>query len=242
VGSGGRRAAKDRLGGLLGPASELLTVAPGYEIPVAAALGAAADAVAVTTTATAAEALRLLRKSDAGRAAILLTDAPEPDLPPATAPGSVGGERPAPGRRGGEHPALGRGGGERPDAPASDRAHPAPVPVPAPVPGDGDERPGPSGGWVAYAAELVRGPVELMPAVRRLLRDTVVVGTLADAEDVVHARPRLTAVTAEGDVLAAHFAQGGSAGAPSLLEVQASVDEAAAELTELGVRCAELDG
>jgi chromosome segregation protein len=79
-----------------------------------------------------------------------------------------------------------------------------------------------------------------MPAVRRLLDRVVVVGTLEDAEEVVGAHPGLTAVTAEGDLLGAHFAQGGSAGAPSLLEVQASVDEAAAELAELAVRCAEL--
>ncbi|MEV6785843.1 chromosome segregation protein SMC, partial [Streptomyces sp. NPDC051098] len=178
-GTGALLAAKDRLGGLLGPASELLTVAPGHEVAVAAALGAAADAVVVSTTATAAEALRLLRKTDAGRAAILLAGGPE-----------TAGER-------------------HPDGPG-------------------------------YAADLVRGPEELMPAVRSLLRDIVVVGTLEDAEDLVHARPGLTAVTAEGDVLGAHFAQGGSAGAPSLLEVQASVAEAAAELEELAVRCEEL--
>jgi chromosome segregation protein len=79
-----------------------------------------------------------------------------------------------------------------------------------------------------------------MPAVRRLLRGVVVVGTLQDAVDLLADRPELTAVTAEGDVLGAHFAHGGSAGAPSLLEVQASVDEAAAELGELAVRCEEL--
>ncbi|NEC38786.1 chromosome segregation protein SMC, partial [Streptomyces rubrogriseus] len=93
-----------------------------------------------------------------------------------------------------------------------------------------------------HAADLVHGPADLMPAVRRLLRGIVVVATLEDAEDLVYARPALTAVTAEGDLLGAHFAQGGSAGAPSLLEVQASVDQAAAELAELGVRCEELAG
>ncbi|SDJ71543.1 chromosome segregation protein SMC [Streptomyces indicus] len=179
-GTGTLLAAKERLGGLLGPASELLSVAPGYEVPVAAALGAAADAIAVSNPATAAEAIRLLRKQDAGRAAILLGGGPEEVRPE-----------------------------------------------------QGQDGP-------PYAADLVRGPAELMPAVRKLLRGIVVVGTLEDAEDLVYAQPELTAVTAEGDLLGAHFAQGGSAGAPSLLEVQASVDEAAAELEELSVLCEEL--
>ncbi len=65
-------AAKDRLTGLLGPAAELLTVTAGHELPIAAALGAAADAVAVADVSTAAEALRLLRKEDAGRATLLV--------------------------------------------------------------------------------------------------------------------------------------------------------------------------
>jgi chromosome segregation protein len=179
-GTGALLAARDRLTGLLGPAAGLLTVTPGHEAALAAAFGAAADALAVSTPTAAADALRLLRKQDAGRAALLVTGAPD-DVP-------------------GEPPVEGR----------------------------------------PYAADLVRGPDELMPAVRRLLRGIVVVGTLEDAEQLVYARPGLTAVTAEGDLLGAHFAQGGSAGAPSLLEVQASVDEAAAELAELAVRCEEL--
>ncbi|MFC7894534.1 chromosome segregation protein SMC [Streptomyces sp. NPDC057381] len=181
-GTGAVLAAKDRLAGLLGPAAGLLTVTPGHEAALATAFGAAADALAVTSPAAAADAIRLLRKQDAGRAALLLAGAPD-DVP----------------------------GGR---------------------PGDGPP----------YAADLVRGPDDLMPAVRRLLRGIVVVGTLEDAEDLVYAHPELTAVTAEGDLLGAHFAQGGSAGAPSLLEVQASVDQAAAELAELGVRCEELAG
>ncbi|MFI6208815.1 chromosome segregation protein SMC [Streptomyces sp. NPDC051041] len=181
-GTGALLAARDRLSGLLGPATELLTVAPGYEVPLAAAFGAAADALVVTGPSAAADAIRLLREQDAGRAALLLAGAPG-------------------------------------DAPRE-------------APADGPP----------YAADLVRGPAELMPAVRRLLRGIVVVDTLEDAEDLVRARSGLTAVTAGGDVLGAHFAQGGSAGAPSLLEVQAAVDEAAAELAELAVRCEELAG
>ncbi|MYV56623.1 chromosome segregation protein SMC, partial [Streptomyces sp. SID3212] len=89
-------------------------------------------------------------------------------------------------------------------------------------------------------AELVRGPRELMEAVRHLVRDIVVVGTLEDAEALVAAEPGLVAVTADGDLLGAHFAHGGSAGAPSLLEVQASVDEAAATLRDLDAHSKEL--
>ncbi|MFD5077116.1 chromosome segregation protein SMC [Streptomyces sp. NPDC058371] len=207
-GTGALLGARDRLTGLLGPAAELLSVAPGFEVPLAAALGAAADAIAVTTPASAAEAIRLLRKQDAGRAALLLSGAPEA-------------------------PAAHTGAGTGPDGARPAAATTASGPT-------GDVRPQPQSSGPPLAADLVRGPAELMPAVRWLLRGIVVVGTLEDAEDLVYARPELTAVTAEGDLLGAHFAHGGSAGAPSLLEVQASVDEAAAELEELAVRCEEL--
>ncbi|MFE4172025.1 AAA family ATPase [Streptomyces sp. NPDC056909] len=279
-GTGALLAARDRLSGLLGPAAELLTVTPGYEIPVAAALGAAADAIAVAGPGTAAEAIRLLREQDAGRASLLLASTAGPELYPGThdaaaaVPGQAGG--PAGGPVGG--PVARRGetwaeprtgtaasvpgqsgdGGETP-AGVTGTAGTAPG-----VPGQAGAGPGGGpGGTVGadgtrsaarsdppvrtavaaggpYAVDLVRGPAALMEAVRHLVRNTVVVGTLEEAEDLVAARPGLTAVTAEGDVLGAHFAQGGSAGAPSLLEVRASVDEAAAELAELAVRCGEL--
>ncbi|NGN66865.1 chromosome segregation protein SMC [Streptomyces sp. A7024] len=180
-GTGTLLEARDKLVGLLGPAAELLTVAPGYEVAVAAALGSAADAIAVSGPASAADALRLLRKHDAGRAGLIVGDAPYASVPDATLP------------------------------------------------------PG-----VRHLANLVGGPDQLLPAVRRLLGGMVYVATLEDAEDLVSVRPELTAVTAEGDVFAAHFAHGGSAGAPSLLEVQASVDEAAAELAELETKCERL--
>ncbi len=355
-GTGALLAARDRLTGVLGPAAELLTVTPGYEIPVSAALGAAADAIAVTNPSAAAEAIRLLRSEDAGRASLLVSTerTPAPGGPvglpaqaaesaapasnragahPEPAPGPGGG---VPGQHGpaGEVSAqvggaggagLGRaeagagggvpaqaggdgasgsvtevgvsgglpvraadaGQGSRPGsvggshAQASVRGDGAGLPVQAggppaepgasaggfPAParaGDGGpsvsggDTPSGSGSGAAdglpgqYGAsgrdgdriavgELVRGPAGLIEAVRWMVRDAVVVASLDDAEELVRARPGVIAVTAEGDALGAHFAQGGSAGAPSLLEVRASVDEAAGELAELVVRCGELD-
>ncbi|WP_228976861.1 AAA family ATPase [Streptomyces sp. DH12] len=221
-GTGALLDAADRLTGLLGPAAELLTVTPGHEVPIAAALGAAADALAVTGPATAAEAIRLLRKEDAGRASLLVSGAPEPPRP--TAPET---QEPQPAGAEGQGPHEQGPQSAGPDAQGAPQLSAA-----APDPG--------LPGGALPAAELVRGPGELMPAVRRLLRDVAVVGTLEDAEALLRARPGLTAVTSDGDLLAAHFAHGGSAGAPSLLEVRASVDEAAADLAELAVRCREL--
>ncbi|MER5920246.1 AAA family ATPase [Streptomyces mirabilis] len=247
-GTGALLGSRDRLTGLLGPAAELLSVTPGHEVALAAAFGAAADAIAVTTPASAAEAIRLLRKQDAGRAALLLAGAPE-DAGAREAKGidGTGQHRAAGDSASGAVPVGGHpdgrdasGGAGRSVASLDDvtpRAASGALP-PNAASGDAAPRTAPTG--PPYAADLVRGPAELMPAVRRLLRGIVVVGTLEDAEDLVYARPELTAVTAEGDLLGAHFAHGGSAGAPSLLEVQASVDEAAAELEELAVRCEEL--
>ncbi|MFB8141734.1 AAA family ATPase [Streptomyces parvus] len=241
-GTGALLGARDRPAGLLGPAAELLTVEPGYEIPVAAALGTAADALAVTDPATAAAAIRLLRERDAGRAAMLLGGEPVP------VPGQGGEQVPGGDYAAAQLPAQSAApGGTETGVPGGPEAG-AQAGTEAGVPGgtesraDGHGRTG-SATLTTTApavADLVRGPAALVGAVRRLVADMVVVATLEDAEALVAAHPGLTAVTGEGDVLSAHFAHGGSAGAPSLLEVQASVDEAAAELAELAVRCEEL--
>ena len=174
--------AAGRPAGVLGAVAELLTVRAGFETAVAAALGAAADAVAVDGPASAVEALRLLRKQDAGRAALLL-------------PGPAAG--PAPGR---------------PDLPDGAR----------------------------WAVELVEAPAGLRAAVDTLLARTAVVADLAAAHSLVAGRPGLTAVTADGDLLAEGFAQGGAAGAPGLLETRAQVAEAARRIDELDEHCARL--
>ena len=64
----------------------------------------------------------------------------------------------------------------------------------------------------------------------RLLAGTAVVDDLDAAARLIAERPELTAVTRAGDVFTALTVSGGSAKAPSLLEVQAAVDDASAKL------------
>ncbi|MFJ9545326.1 AAA family ATPase [Streptomyces erythrochromogenes] len=348
-GTGALLAARERLAGVLGPAAERLSVTPGYEAAVAAALGSAADALAVASPSAAAGAIRHLRDADAGRATLLIT--PPPVLPDGVAdslpgggtaslpgggtdiaaplpgqgsgPGAAtaedhtadaGGSAVLPGQGGAAGPAApadvalpgaggpatlpGQGGAPESGREAAVEGHAAGVDGSAALPGQGlrpgtaagapdalptartayqgesvdlpDEalagrtpasagalRPGGSTGSTAAApgtvvrpapgpdgpvpvVALVSGDEEVRRALAWVLRDHVVVGTLDEAEALVAQRPDAVAVTALGDVLGAHLAQGGSAGAPSLIEVQAAVDEAAAELTRLGVRCEEL--
>ena len=173
-------AAGERLGGVLGTVAALLEVRPGSETAVAAALGSAADAVAVESVDAAVDALRLLKDSDGGNASLV-----------------VGGQVPVPPQAG--DPACPTGARRRSDH--------------------------------------VTAPDEVGPAVRALLRDHVVVDGLARARRVVADRPDLVAVTADGDVLAAGHARGGSASTPSLLQVQAAVDEAATALEDAVRRC-----
>ncbi|MET9884530.1 AAA family ATPase [Streptomyces sp. NPDC006430] len=270
-GTGALLAVRERLAGLLGPAAERLTVAQGYEVAVAAALGAAADAVAVTSPAAAAGAIRHLRDADAGRAAFLIAAPPEsppPAVPtqagegpdgaptpgrgPASGPAvpvgcAVPGQPPAPDGRA-EPPTAGAAAPEpvggagiatssRVSAGAADPSHTV-VPVPAGAAGAAGRAPVASG--PVAAAGLLHGEPALVRAVAWVLRDCAVVETLDQAEALVAQQPDTVAVTLEGDVLGAHLAHGGSAGAPSLIEVQAAVDEASGELDRLDLECREL--
>ncbi|MEU9147499.1 AAA family ATPase [Streptomyces sp. NPDC048349] len=356
-GTGALLAARERLAGLLGPAAERVSVTPGYEVAVAAALGSAADALAVSSPASAAAAIRHLREADAGRATLLIAPAP-PGLParapggaavPARAPREPGepavsgrdaraaavpaqgaAEPAVPGQGPGEPAVSGRGPveaavpghgpgehavpGQGPGEPAVSGRGPVEAAVPGQGPGEpavpgqgpaeaacsgqgrspaglpaagavvareqGGSAPGglsgqgpegvagaadaaghgrtsgAAGGAVPHpapagdralpslapqaAASLVGGDAEVRRALAWVLRDHVVVGTLDEAEALVAQRPDAVAVTVEGDVLGAHLAHGGSAGAPSLIEVQAAVDEATGELARLDGECREL--
>ncbi|WP_432560498.1 chromosome segregation protein SMC [Granulicoccus sp. GXG6511] len=80
-------AATDRMSGLLGSVAALVHVEQGFETAVAAALGSAADAVAVTDVDAAVAAFDLLHAEDLGRAGLVLRgsvgdDEAWPALPP----------------------------------------------------------------------------------------------------------------------------------------------------------------
>jgi chromosome segregation protein len=77
-GSGALIAAGNQLPGVLGTVADVVGVEAGYQTAVAAALGAAADAVAVRSLADAAAAIALLKRDDAGRAGLIVGGPPEP--------------------------------------------------------------------------------------------------------------------------------------------------------------------
>ncbi|WP_121252261.1 chromosome segregation protein SMC [Nocardioides ferulae] len=87
-------------------------------------------------------------------------------------------------------------------------------------------------GHASYAIDAVECPTELAAALARVLDRVAVVDDLAAARALLADLPEVTAVTRAGDVLGAHVAAGGSSSQPSLIEVQAAVDEAAAQLAE----------
>jgi chromosome segregation protein len=173
-GAGALLARAGRVPGLLGSVAALLTVEPGFEAALAAALGALADAVAVTDVDGAQAAIELLKADDSGRAALLIGGS---DMPVK-----------------GDLPALPEG--------------------------------------ARWALEVVGSPENLRPSVVRLLQDVVFAPDLATARTIVSYAPELRAVTPEGDLLGSYAAAGGSAKAPSFIEVQAAVEEARARRAE----------
>ncbi|HEX6756286.1 MAG TPA: chromosome segregation protein SMC, partial [Mycobacteriales bacterium] len=77
-----------------------------------------------------------------------------------------------------------------------------------------------------WAVDLVECPAPLRPALDRALDRVAVVADLDAARDLVARAPQVRAVTGDGDLLGPDWAVGGSASAPSVIEVQAAVDEA----------------
>lgn len=81
-----------------------------------------------------------------------------------------------------------------------------------------------------WAGALLQGGGPSADLARHLLARTAVVPGMDDAAALVADHPGLTAITEAGDVFTAVSVTGGSAKAPSLLEVQAAVDDAGRQL------------
>ncbi|MFD1241858.1 chromosome segregation protein SMC [Arthrobacter ulcerisalmonis] len=88
-------------------------------------------------------------------------------------------------------------------------------------------------GTARWAADLVDGTTAHLPIVRHLLSGTAVVPDIAAAAALVRHLPMLTVVTVAGEVFTSVSVTGGSAKAPSLLEVQAAVADAEAQRAEV---------
>jgi chromosome segregation protein len=216
----------DRFAGVLGSFAERLQVAEGFEVAIATALGAAADAVAVSSLDAAAEILSALRHADAGSATLVIA-APTPAAPATPSSPSSHSDPATPA----DPPS--------PDdltilvsavtaAPASTTS--LTVPTVPPVPG------------LVRAVDLVRAPGGLADAAAALLRDVVITADLDEARRVVRDHPEVRAVTRAGDLLGSRWAQGGGARPQSVFELRAAADEAAAGLTAAERRCEEAAG
>nr|WP_055505122.1 AAA family ATPase [Nonomuraea pusilla] len=232
-GDGGAAVLGSGLTGVLGPLAAVLQVTPGAEPAVAAVLGPVAEAVAVESLDTAVEALDLLRSTKAGQATLLVAGQGGPT------------DRP-----------MGPDGSDRFTAPDSTNRPTPPDGSDLPTSSDGSDRSRPLDGsgrmastegavrpglpdGVVWAADLVSVPGHLRAAVERVLGDVAVVGDLDAARALVLSRPELRAVTRDGDVVAAHLAEGGSEGGTSVLQVRAAFDEAVADLEDAERRAEE---
>ena len=156
--------------GVVGTVASLLTVEPGCERGLAAALGPLSDAVVVRDARSAIDGILLLHRDTAGRASVVVLGQASPTPAPAGAP------------------------------PAGSR-------------------------WIT---DVVSGAPELLSALASRLSGIVIVDDLESASRAAVAG--LTAATRDGDVVGPHVAYGGSGEAPSLIELQSAVDEAATSL------------
>ncbi|WP_062208159.1 chromosome segregation protein SMC [Demequina oxidasica] len=78
----------------------------------------------------------------------------------------------------------------------------------------------------AWASDLVSGAAGIVDTVRAFVSGVVVVDDLAAARAVVNEHPEVTAATRRGDILGSRNASGGAGDAPSVLHMQAALDEA----------------
>ncbi|MCC9177313.1 chromosome segregation protein SMC [Arthrobacter sp. zg-Y750] len=175
------------LPGVLAPLS--VSVKPGFERTVAAALGTAAEAVAVADLDAAVRALQYLKDTGEGQTDLLLAGS----------------------------------------GPAGENAPGAVVPARQAVLPPG----------AVPVLSLISAEDQVQAALNVLLADAVAVDSLSAAAALLAADPAARVITADGDVLSAYSARGGSATAPGLLEIQAAVDETDARLQAARTRAEE---
>jgi len=223
--SGALLAEPGRFSGVLGSVADLLTVQDGAADAITAALGAAADAVAVSGLDAAVDILTALKSEDAGQATLMIADGrlqrvPDRDGRLQREPDRDGRAQREPGPDGRAQREPGSDGWPHWELPAEAR----------------DEASGGHGmsdpASAMRAIDLVKAPGELAGTVEQLLDGVLVAVDLRQGLELVRADPRLRVVTRDGDLIGAHWARGGSAGAPSLLGLRAAAQEAAGRLTE----------
>jgi chromosome segregation protein len=91
-----------------------------------------------------------------------------------------------------------------------------------------------------WALDLVDPSPRLRGAITAMLARVVVVPELSAALHLVAARPQLSAVTADGDLVGAGWLTGGSDRKPSTLEITSEIDKARAELASSERQVSEL--
>lgn len=91
-----------------------------------------------------------------------------------------------------------------------------------------------------WALDLVEVPSRLRGAMIAMLSDVAVVNDLAEALDLVAARPRLRAVSLDGDLVGAGWVSGGSDRKLSTLELTSEIDKARSELSAAEAQVAQL--
>jgi chromosome segregation protein len=95
-------------------------------------------------------------------------------------------------------------------------------------------------GGAQWALDLVEAPHRLRGAMVAMLAGVAVVNDLGEALDLVAARPRLRAVTLDGDLVGAGWVSGGSDRKVSTLELTSEIDKASSELAAAEAQVAQL--
>ena len=91
-----------------------------------------------------------------------------------------------------------------------------------------------------WALDLIEAPARLRGAMIAMLSGVAVVNDLDEALSLVAARPRLRAVTIDGDLVGAGWVSGGSDRKLSTLELTSEIDKAAGELTAAEAQVGQL--